>query len=103
MTTGPNTQKLVLNMEQVFGSGPVHPRLRSVPDNRDSGETLPPADGGRLTVAKVNIDENNRKAAEFGVRAIPTLLLFRDGKPVQTLVGVQTKSALKTTIDTHLA
>ena len=59
--------------------------------------------GGRLTVAKVNIDENNRKAAEFGVRAIPTLLLFRDGKPVQTLVGVQTKSALKTTIDTHLA
>jgi len=58
--------------------------------------------GERLTVAKVNVDENNRKAAEFGVRAIPTLILFRDGKPVETLVGVQTKSALKTAIDTHL-
>lgn len=59
--------------------------------------------GERLTVAKVNVDENTRKAAEFGVRAIPTLVLFSDGKPVQSLVGVQTKSALKATIDAHLA
>ena len=59
--------------------------------------------GGRVTVAKVNVDENNRKAAEFGVRAIPTLILFRDGTPVQTLVGVQTKSALQAVIDAHLA
>ncbi len=59
--------------------------------------------GERLTVAKVNVDENNRKAAEFGVRAIPTLILFSDGKPAQSLVGVQTKSALKATIDAHLA
>ena len=59
--------------------------------------------GGRLTVAKVNVDENTRKAGEFGVRAIPTLILFSGGKPVQTLVGVQTKSALKAAVDAHLA
>ena len=59
--------------------------------------------GERVTVAKVNVDENGRKAAEFGVRAIPTLILFRDGKPVQSLVGVQTKSALQATIEAHLA
>ena len=59
--------------------------------------------GERLTVAKVNVDENTIKAAEFGVRAIPTLVLFRGGKPVQTLVGVQTKTGLKAAIDAHLA
>ena len=59
--------------------------------------------GERVTVAKINVDENNKKAAEFGVRAIPTLILFSDGKPVQTLVGVQTKSTLKAAIEAHLA
>ena len=58
--------------------------------------------GDRLTVAKVNVDENNRKADEFGVRAIPTLILFSDGKPVQSLVGVQTKSALQAAIDAQI-
>ena len=59
--------------------------------------------GDRLTVAKINVDENSAKTAEFGVRALPTLILFRDGKPVQTVLGVQPKSALKATIDSHLA
>ena len=59
--------------------------------------------GERLTVAKLNVDENNGKAAEFGVRALPTLILFRDGKPVQSVLGVQPKSALKAAIDSHLA
>ncbi len=59
--------------------------------------------GDRLTVAKINVDENNAKAAEFGVRALPTLILFRDGKPVQSILGVQPKSALKAAIDSHLA
>jgi thioredoxin 1 len=58
--------------------------------------------GGRVTVAKLDVDENGKTAAKFGVRAIPTLILFRGGTPVQTLVGVQTKSALKAAIDTHL-
>ncbi len=60
------------------------------------------AEYARLTVAKVNVDENKGKAAELGVRAIPTLVLFRDGNPVQFLVGVQTKSTLKAAINAHL-
>ncbi len=59
--------------------------------------------GERLTVAKINVDENGRKAAEYSVRSIPTLILFSDGKPVQSLVGVQTKSALQAAIDAHVA
>ncbi len=59
--------------------------------------------GDRLTVAKVNVDENNRKPAEYNVRGIPTLILFSEGKPVQSLVGVQTKLALQAVIDAHLA
>jgi thioredoxin 1 len=59
--------------------------------------------GERLTVAKLNVDENPEKPAAFGVRSIPTLILFRNGQPVQTLVGVQPKSALKAAIDAQLA
>ena len=55
-----------------------------------------------LTVAKINVDDHQRKAAEFGVHAIPTLVLFKDGTPVQTLVGTQTRTALSAAIDTHL-
>jgi len=49
---------------------------------------------GELIVAKINIDDHQEKAAAFGVRAIPTLVLFKDGQPVETLVGVQTKASL---------
>ena len=59
--------------------------------------------GERLTVAKLNVDENPVKPAAFGIRSIPTLILFRDGQPVQTLVGVQPKSALKAAIDAQLS
>ena len=55
--------------------------------------------GDRLTVAKVNVDEHNEKAAAFGVRAIPTLVLFDQGRAVQTFVGVQPKAVLKAAID----
>ncbi len=59
--------------------------------------------GEAATIAKVNVDENQEKAAAYGVRAIPTLVLFKDGKAVQTLVGVQGKAALKAAIDAHLS
>ncbi|NHO33178.1 thioredoxin TrxA [Acetobacter fallax] len=50
---------------------------------------------GKLTVAKVNIDENPQTPTNFGVRGIPTLILFKDGKPVETKVGALPKSQLK--------
>jgi thioredoxin 1 len=50
---------------------------------------------GKLTVAKVNIDENPGTPNDYHVRGIPTLILFKDGKPVATKVGAAPKSVLK--------
>ena len=50
---------------------------------------------GKLTIAKVNIDDNLQTPTEYQVRGIPTLILFKDGKPVGTKVGAMPKSALK--------
>jgi thioredoxin 1 len=50
---------------------------------------------GRVTVVKVNIDENPTVPNTYGVRGIPTLIMFKDGKPAATQVGALPKSALK--------
>ena len=50
---------------------------------------------GQVTITKVNVDENDTIAAEYGVRAIPTMLLFKDGKQVDQIVGMMPKDALK--------
>jgi len=50
---------------------------------------------GKLKIAKVNIDENDAVAVEFGVRAIPTMILFKGGQVADTLVGMMPKAALK--------
>ncbi len=50
---------------------------------------------GKVTITKVNVDDNDTIASEYGVRAIPTMLLFKDGKLVETLVGMMPKAALK--------
>ena len=50
---------------------------------------------GRVTVAKVNIDDNPMSPNTYGVRGIPTLILFKDGKPAATKVGAAPKSELK--------
>ncbi len=49
---------------------------------------------GKVSVAKVNIDENPESPQKYGVRGIPTLILFKDGKPFATKVGSMPKSAL---------
>jgi peptide-methionine (R)-S-oxide reductase len=55
--------------------------------------------GKTLTVAKINVDDNQRKVAQFGIRAVPTLVLFKDGNPVETLIGLQTRFSLTAAID----
>lgn len=57
---------------------------------------------GRVTIAKVNVDENPDTAAKFGIRGIPTLMLFKDGKPVATKVGALSKSQLNAFLDESL-
>jgi thioredoxin 1 len=50
---------------------------------------------GKLRVTKVNIDDNDTIAAEYGIRAIPTMLLFKNGAVVEQMVGMLPKAALK--------
>ena len=50
---------------------------------------------GKLKIAKVNVDDNGDLAAQYGVRAIPTMLLFKGGEKVDQLVGMMDKAALK--------
>ena len=49
---------------------------------------------GKAVITKVNVDENAPIAAEYGVRSIPTLILFKDGEKVQDFIGVQQEAAL---------
>ena len=57
---------------------------------------------GRLHVAKVNVDENQSIAAKYGIRGIPTLMLFKNGAVVATKVGALSKSQLTLFLDSHL-
>ncbi|AEM59204.1 thioredoxin (plasmid) [Haloarcula hispanica N601] len=53
------------------------------------------------TVAKIDVDANQELAAEYGVRGVPTLLLFADGEPVERLVGMQDESQLRAVIEKY--
>ena len=57
---------------------------------------------GRLKVAKLNIDDNQNTPANYGVRGIPTLMIFKNGAVEATKVGAMSKSQLSSFIDSHL-
>ncbi len=57
---------------------------------------------GRLNIGKVNVDENQAMPARYGVRGIPTLMLFKNGALVATKVGALSKSQLTLFLDSHL-
>ena len=57
---------------------------------------------GQVTIAKVNIDENPMTPTNYAVRGIPTLILFKDGKPAATKVGALPKSQLREWVKTSL-
>ena len=59
--------------------------------------------GSRLKVAKINVDENQSTPAKFGIRGIPTLMLFKDGQLAATKVGAMSKAQLTAFIDQQLA
>jgi len=58
--------------------------------------------GERLKIAKLNIDENQQTPAQYGIRGIPTLMLFKDGALVATKVGLLSKPQLTSFIDSNL-
>ncbi len=57
---------------------------------------------GKLQIAKMNVDENSETPAKYGIRGIPTLMLFKNGAVVATKVGALSKSQLAAFIDSHL-
>ena len=58
---------------------------------------------GQLGFAKLDVDSNPSTAMTYGVRSIPTLLIFKGGKPIDQIVGAVPKGALKKKIDSSLA
>jgi thioredoxin 1 len=59
--------------------------------------------GGKIKIGKVNIDNEQSLATEYGVRAIPTLLLFKGGQVTEQIVGARSKRDLKASLDRALA
>ena len=57
---------------------------------------------GKVVVGKLNVDDNPNTAAQFGIRSIPTLLLFKDGQVVESVVGLADKTRLQAVLDKHL-
>ncbi|MBO8130005.1 MAG: thioredoxin [Candidatus Marinimicrobia bacterium] len=54
---------------------------------------------GKIKVGKVNVEEESELAQQFGIRSIPTLIIFKDGKPANQLIGLQPKSEISKVID----
>jgi thioredoxin 1 len=57
---------------------------------------------GKLVIGKVNVDDHGDLAGTYGVRAIPTMLLFKGGQLVDTIVGMQSRDALKAKLQSKL-
>jgi thioredoxin 1 len=57
---------------------------------------------GKVTIAKINIDENPDAPGKYGVRGIPTMILFKNGAPAATKVGAAPKSALKGWLESEI-
>jgi thioredoxin 1 len=58
---------------------------------------------GKIKVGKLDVDANGQTAMKYGVMSIPTLILFKNGQPVERLVGYQPKERLMAKIKPHLA
>lgn len=56
---------------------------------------------GKLTIAKMNIDENPNTPAKFGIRSIPTMILFKDGQAVETIMGNRSKEEISQAINSQ--
>ena len=56
-------------------------------------------DNGEVSFGKVNVDENPKTASQYGIMSIPTLIVFKDGKPHSNIVGFRPKDELKKSLD----
>lgn len=58
---------------------------------------------GKARIGKVDVDSNPGTAAKFSIRSIPTLLLFKNGKPVDQIIGAQSRETITAMINRHIA
>ena len=58
---------------------------------------------GKVKFAKVNVDDNPKTAMDYGIRGIPTLLIFKGGEPVEQIVGAVSKSVLQASLEEAIA
>ena len=65
-------------------------------------EELAESYSGKVTVAKMNVDENPKTPGKYGIRAIPTLIIFKGGKLLDQTIGAQPKEKLKQMVDKSL-
>lgn len=57
---------------------------------------------GKIGFVKVNVDDNPKVASQYGIMSIPTLMVFKEGQPVDTIIGFRPKDELKKSLDTAL-
>ncbi|NLY29263.1 MAG: thioredoxin [Firmicutes bacterium] len=57
---------------------------------------------GKATIAKLNVDENQQTAMKYGIMSIPTLMIFKDGEPVDKIVGAAPKQIIAAKLDQYL-
>jgi thioredoxin len=66
-------------------------------------EQLAAESNGRYRIAKLNVDENPRTAAQFQIQSIPTMLIFKDGKLVDRIIGAQPKPNIAARLLSHMS
>jgi len=57
---------------------------------------------GKAVVGKLDVDKNPQTAGKFNIMSIPTLVIFKEGKAVNTIIGLQSKESIKSALETHL-
>jgi len=64
-------------------------------------ETIDSEMGDTVTIYKMNVDDSPEVASQFGIRSIPTMFLFKDGKQVDTKVGLNTQSSIQSWVESY--
>ncbi|MGB3330916.1 MAG: thioredoxin [Thermomicrobiales bacterium] len=65
-------------------------------------EEIASEDSERIKIAKVNVDENQQYAGQLGVFNIPTMVLYKNGQPVEKVIGAMPKAAIKAKLEPYL-
>ena len=96
------TPALPIAVARAGGHGMLAALTTPLPELESALDELAAEAGGRYLVAKLNVDENPRTAAQFAVRSIPTLLIFKHGQLVDRLVGAHPKHTIAARLAAHM-